>query len=383
MAIKFKQLCRGKIIGTGDVHLEELIPVDTNEPTTYVRKWDCGKTENDKVRAYLTGASGNYTLHIYGVGDMMDFPTYEKAMWTEYGVKHFIAHDGITSIGNFTMSGNRNGGSLASVTLSPTVRTIGVGAFSTANTVMTSLSIGNGVRHIKNTAFAGLHNLAAVSVSTSVKRIDNNVFKNVPWYTKQTTNPVIVGDGVLLKDNMTTPNRIVPDDVKFISGLDPTATYNRSITSLTLPTCLYGVGRFAMVYMTSLTSLTLPDSLKWAGTACLRGYAGTTINIPPHLKRIPSRMLLESTNLSHIFIPATVEEIWSWEHGDNYAEVGAFANGAPFYNTNENLHIYCERAEKPSGWDDYWDYVSTTQRATVHWGVSKAAYDAQVNEGGE
>lgn len=383
---KLQQPAKGRIIGTDNVHLEELIPVDTNEPTDYVKKWDCGRTEDDKVTAYLTGTSSDYSLHIYGSGKMKNYMQVGSSVrpeWEGYAVKHIIIHDGITEVGNFAFAGSVIGKSLQTISLPDTLRIISVSAFEISNSSVSSVTITSGTRDIKVNAFYGMSGVSSVSIPESVRYIDNNVFRKTQWFEQQTQSPVIVGDGVLLKDNMSTANRVIPSGVKFVAQLDPTNAKNRLITSLTIPDNVRGFGRFALDYITSLTSLTLPDSIRRLGTACFRGFAGTTLRIPSHLKRIPSRMLLEAHNLSHIYIPATVEEIWSWEHGDNYAEVGAFANGAPFYNTNENLHIYCERAEKPSGWDDYWDYVSTTQRATVHWGVSKAAYDAQVNEGGE
>lgn len=381
-ATNVRQLAKGKIIGTDDVHLEELIPVDMNEPTVYVKKWNCGRTEEDKVTVYLTGTSSDYSLHIYGSGKMKNYLQVGSSVrpeWEGYAVKHIIIHDGITEVGNFAFTGSVIGKSLQTISLPDTLRIIGASAFETSNSSVSSVTLPGGTRNVKVNAFSGMSGVSSVSIPESVRYIDNNVFRETQWFEQQTQSPVIVGDGVLLNDNMSTANRVIPSGVKFVTQLKN----SRLITSLTIPDNLRGFGRFALGSVTSLTSLTLPDSIRRLGTACFRGFAGTTLRIPSHLKRIPSRMLIEAYNLSHIYISATVEEIWSWEHGDNYAEVGAFANGAPFYNTNENLHIYCERAEKPSGWDDYWDYVSTTQRATVHWGVSKAAYDAQVNGGGE
>ena len=377
MGVKLVQLAKGKIIGTGDIHLEELVPVDTNVPTTYVKKWPCGKTQDDKVTAYLTGTSGNYSLHIYGSGEMQNYTGYNDAPWSSYRVKHFIAHTGITAIGNYCMAGDTNGGNLRDIVLANTVRVIGIAAFNTKNTNITSIELPNGVRHIRNTAFAELSGVNSISIPDSVRRIDNNAFKNVPWFTSQTDATVVAGNGVLLKMNSQAANRVIPDGVKFISGLGS----NSLITSLTFPYGLKGIGRFACDGMVNLTSLVLPDTITWLGTACLRGFCGETINIPLSLKRIPSRMLLNCSAFSHIYIPHTIAEIWTWEHGDNTAESGAFANGAPFFGCSGNLHIYCESEQKPTGWDEYWDYISSSQRATVHWGVSRTAYETSI--GGE
>ena len=374
MGAKLVELAKGKIIGTGDIHLEELVPADTNEPVSFVARWSCARTQNDRVFAYLTGPGSDYSLHIYGIGEMKNFSGYDNAPWSIYRVKHFIVHPGVTAIGNFCMAGNTNGGSLTEIVIADTVRTIGVGAFSINNNLISAVAIPGGVRHIKNIAFAQLSSVSTVSIPNSVKRIDNQAFQNVPWYVNQTSAPVIVGDGVMLKMNSQAADRVIPDGVKFISGLGS----NNLVTSLTLPFGFEGMGRFGCDGMTNLTSLTLPDTVTWLGTACLRGFGGETINIPPRLKRIPSRMLLNCSAITHIYIPDTVEEIWTWEHGDNTAETGAFANGAPFFGCSSALHIYCESAEKPSGWDEYWDYVSSNQRATVHWGVSQEAYAAAI-----
>ena len=73
MSVKLVQLAKGKIIGTDDIHLEQLVPVDTNVPSSYVAMWDISNGENDKVKAYLTGSGSNLSLHIYGTGEMKNF----------------------------------------------------------------------------------------------------------------------------------------------------------------------------------------------------------------------------------------------------------------------------------------------------------------------
>ena len=66
---KLKQLARGEIIGKGNPHLERLVEVDTNEPTSYTRKWTVSAASDDRVSAYLVGN----TLHFYGYSKMCGY----------------------------------------------------------------------------------------------------------------------------------------------------------------------------------------------------------------------------------------------------------------------------------------------------------------------
>ena len=134
MSTRLVQLAKGKIIVTDDIHLEELLPVDKDEPINYVKCWDCSRTTNDSVRAYLTGTSGNYTLHIYGTGEMADYEKhlssapYSTAPWASYvavnnpSIKCIIIHEGVTYIGRTAFYTTPASHASLTVTIASTVR---------------------------------------------------------------------------------------------------------------------------------------------------------------------------------------------------------------------------------------------------------------------
>lgn len=44
--------------------------------------------------------------------------------------------------------------------------------------------------------------------------------------------------------------------------------------------------------------------------------------------------------------------------------------------TNSEFKIFCEATEKPSGWSEYWNYISSSAQATVVWGATHEDYEA-------
>ena len=76
--------------------------------------------------------------------------------------------------------------------------------------------------------------------------------------------------------------------------------------------------------------------------------------------------------LQHIYIPASVREISSTAL---VADGGVCAAAqSPFYGCS-NIKIYCEAAEKPEGFDTYWNYISNSSTATVYWNVTRTEYE--------
>lgn len=69
-----------------------------------------------------------------------------------------------------------------------------------------------------------------------------------------------------------------------------------------------------------------------------------------------------------VFIPSTCETI---DASGYYS--------APFFNwgrTKTNIEFYTDASEKPSGWGDYFNYLTNSVQGTVHYGVTEAQFDA-------
>ena len=369
MSVKLVQLAKGKIIGTDDIHLEELIQVDTNVPSSYVAMWDISKGENDKVKAYLTGSGSNLSLHIYGVGEMKNFAQlslqqspYYTAPWASYSsrIKHIYIHDGVTSIGQFTFFGYHGNYSsfysLSTLSISNTVRTINRYAFYYA--LISDITIPEGVRRIHEGAF-GLYSTASVSVTipNSVCIIDYSAFLNTQWFNGLPNGFTTVGDGCLVQ-------------------------YVGSSTQLTLPQGTKCVSLFNWSNKSSCTSVTLPNSIKYLAVGAFSGFSSlSSVKLPQGCRRISFNAFSSDSNLRAVFIPQSVTEISSRSIMTATGEMSCIPGLSPFYGANSNLKIYCEAAEKPVAFDEYWDYTGADTRATVYWGVSEQEYDAIQNGG--
>ena len=72
-----------------------------------------------------------------------------------------------------------------------------------------------------------------------------------------------------------------------------------------------------------------------------------------------------------------LENVWIGAHCTTIGSTSQ--NDTPFNWCTALTDVYCEAAEKPAGWGEYWDYIKQDTRLTVHWGVSEAEFDAIVN----
>ena len=82
------------------------------------------------------------------------------------------------------------------------------------------------------------------------------------------------------------------------------------------------------------------------------------------------------TSLLEVHIPKSVKTV---EDGTNYTYIGVNGHtppskidNLPFLGCNPELKIYCEETSKPSGWGEYWNYISENQKLSVFWGEYKS-----------
>ena len=91
----------------------------------------------------------------------------------------------------------------------------------------------------------------------------------------------------------------------------------KSLTSITIPEGVTGIGDWTFYYCSSLTSITIPDSVTSIGDSAFRGCSGlTAITIPQGVTSIGDYAFRECSSLTSIAIPEGVTSI-----GD-----GAFEN---------------------------------------------------------
>ena len=178
----------------------------------------------------------------------------------------------------------------------------------------TSVTIGNAVENINEGAFYGCDSLVYVEVdenNKNYKDIDGNLYAK---------------DGKTL--------------IQYAIG--------KKDTSFTIPDSVTSIGDNAFSYCTSLTSIEIPNSVTSIGNSAFYDCDSlTSIEIPNSATSIGNSAFYDCDSLTSIEIPDSVTSI----------------GNSAFYNCN-NLTIYCEIANKPSGWDSWWN----SSNRPVVWG---------------
>lgn len=182
---------------------------------------------------------------------------------------------------------------LTSVIIPVTVTKIGNAAFAGCS-ALTSITIPDSVEVIGNAAFAGCTELTQITIPKSVKMIGKGVFagctalQNIvvdvanTVYTSAQCNAIIDRNTKTLIAGCA--NTSIPNDVEYI-GMN--AFDGSSLTNITFPANLKGIGQSAFRNCKSLQFVNIPSTVQeigyWAFAHC---DSLTQITIPPHFTSI-------------------------------------------------------------------------------------------------
>ena len=141
-----------------------------------------------------------------------------------------------------------------------------------------SVSFGNGIGSIGNSAFNNCNNLATISMSNQNTELDIRVFNNTTWYNNQPNGVIYMGN-VAYEYKGTMPSN----------------------TNISLVNGTSGIAGSAFSGKTTLTGITLPEGLVTIGPQAFYGCSGlTTINIPRTVSIIGRQVFEGCTNLATI-----------------------------------------------------------------------------------
>jgi len=144
-----------------------------------------------------------------------------------------------------------------------------------------------------------------------------------------------------------------------------------SLSLTQLPSNLTTILNTAFDGCSSLNISTLPSNIKRTYSGCFRDCTSiTSMTLPNGLTKIDFSTFRGCTGLTKIWIPASCAEIIATGFGSNIPLY------SPFYECNSTLHIYCEVASKPSGWQSYWRYYNDTSELSVTWNTTLAEFNA-------
>lgn len=156
---------------------------------------------------------------------------------------------------------------------------------------------------------------------------------------------------------------VIPNYVTSIGDAAFQSCYG--LTSITIPDSVISIENGAFFNCTGLTSINIPDSVSVIDDTTFSGCEGlTSITIPNNVTTIGSSAFFRCVGLTSITIPDSVSTIGDRAFIDCYRLTSITIPNSvtsidemAFSNCN-GLTIYCEAAEKPSGWVYNWNYSS-------------------------
>lgn len=131
---------------------------------------------------------------------------------------------------------------------------------------ITSVKLPDSLEIIGDGAFLGCSALSDVELGKAVWSVGLNAFDGTPWLASLTDEFAIVGDGVLIRYNGTSPSVKLPDGVRHIAG---GAFATRQMKAVDLSSVLT-VGKGAFAACNKLIHLDLGDSLVLIGESAFQ-----------------------------------------------------------------------------------------------------------------
>jgi len=247
------------------------------------------------------------------------------------------------------------GSTVRSLTVGARCTTIGRSAFYNCpllESVYMYDGVYDGVTEIHSMAFYNCKNLKSVRFSNRLQKIETGVFSGCTAI-----------ESIELPDSLTYlggSSFSVCDKLKSVTfgknlTVIPEGTFFQcfALAEVKLPEALTRIENMAFTGCEALSSITLPGKLQYIGRMAFAGcpLKGSLI-IPDSVTYIADNAFT-ATHLTEIYIPKGILSIGTQAFGASQ-NVGT-------------LTVYCEDAQKPTGWNDAW----IDNRVTVVWGYQK------------
>jgi hypothetical protein len=220
-----------------------------------------------------------------------------------------VTFEDVTSIGDYAFyypSNHSNADRLTSVTIGNSVTSIGESAFSGC-IGLTSVTIGNSVTTIGEYAFYRCTSLTSITIPDSVTSIGYGAFSNCTDLTEITIPDSVtsIGYDAFYRCNLTSV--VIGNGVTNLNGFK---FDNTKLTSITIGNSVTTIGYGAFSGCTGLTGVTIPDSVTTIGERAFYNCTGLTgVTIPDSVTSIGESAFNYCTNLTSVTIGNSVTSI--------------------------------------------------------------------------
>ena len=267
--------------------------------------------------------------------------------------------NGILYIDNYLITANSDLLNLNEITVKEGTIVVAENAFTNNGKNLTKINLPEGLKFIGKSAFSSLYKLESINIPSTVTSIGYGAFSGTTIYDTESNwenNGLYIDNWLVAIKNVKMTEFNVKDGVVGISdgkdtSLFPSKAY--SVNILTLPDSLkyIGVRSFARL---KITEIILPNSIEIIKEGAFYNCSFLSkVNLGdcPNLTYIGSQAF-SNCSIEEITIPAGVEVM-----------------GELVFNLNSvDLLVHCMVNEKPSNWNNNWDYTyKEGVKITVEW----------------
>ena len=211
--------------------------------------------------------------------------------------------------------------------------------------------------YIGDGAFAYLPSLTSFEAPSAIKRVGVGVFAGSEslrlqaydnaYYIGNEENPHLI---LLKVKGASVTSCQIHTDTAVIAG-EAFASCGK-LESIVLPSALVGIGEGAFKGCRALSQIAIPDALESVGASAFADCTAlhtVTFTAQSNLKEIGKNAFARCITLQKFVIPLAVETM-----------------GAEVFTECASLVIYCKAAQRPSGWNVFWNGSG----GTVYWAYS-------------
>lgn len=216
----------------------------------------------------------------------------------------YVIPSSVTSIGDSAFASSDN---LRGIVIPDSVTTIGVKAFE--NSTIDQITIGNGLKTIKSSAFASCHSLTDVILPEGLTTIENSAFHSCFDLENITIPSTVVSIGKYAFQYCYSLEKIsIPAGVKYLS--ENMFEFCERLKTVELSEGLLGIGEAVFWGCESLADFIIPESVKTIGRGAFCYCKSLeAIVVPFGVKSIESETFQYCDNLEAVLLSDSVESI--------------------------------------------------------------------------